>query len=323
MARESVLQLRALCRDIAIAEPVVRYAARLTRASDPSAKDAPDVVKKAVRFGAAVRGAQSLVLAAKAVALCEGRPNVSFNDIQKVSKPALRHRGIIRSFEGEGRRRDDRRDRRGAPRRRPDTPVPGQRGAEGAGLMGATTHAEAGPGAGRARRSVATPSSALATEPVASASASSAIERDAGKPSAPPARHPHPTHLRQRGGRRLRLAGLRRHDREPDDRRAQGQRRASVASSATYVERDSFGSKAPFAVTAGHAVTVRLADARAQRPGCLSSYAARERRAQHRDRGDARHAEHGGGAADARRHRQPEPPRHSGPRVAHHGRRTR
>jgi MoxR-like ATPase len=100
MARESVLQLRALCRDIAIAEPVVRYAARLTRASDPSAKDAPDVVKKAVRFGAAVRGAQSLVLAAKAVALCEGRPNVSFADVQKVAKPSLRHR-IIRSFEGE------------------------------------------------------------------------------------------------------------------------------------------------------------------------------------------------------------------------------
>jgi MoxR-like ATPase len=100
MARESVLQLRALCRDIAIAEPVVRYAARLTRASDPTAKDAPDLVKKGVRFGAAVRGAQSLVLAAKAVALCEGRANVSFNDVQKVAKPALRHR-IIRSFEGE------------------------------------------------------------------------------------------------------------------------------------------------------------------------------------------------------------------------------
>jgi len=100
LAQAGVLQLRALCRDIAIAEPVVRYAARLVRASDPVAKDAPELVKKGVRFGAAVRGAQSLVLAAKAVALCEGRANVSFNDIQKVAKPALRHR-IIRSFEGE------------------------------------------------------------------------------------------------------------------------------------------------------------------------------------------------------------------------------
>jgi MoxR-like ATPase len=100
LTREGVMQLRALCRDVAVAEPVIRYAARFVRASDPTSKDAPELVKRGVRFGAAVRGAQSLVLAAKAVALCEGRPNVSFNDIQKVAKPALRHR-IIRSFEGE------------------------------------------------------------------------------------------------------------------------------------------------------------------------------------------------------------------------------
>ncbi|CAN5599223.1 MoxR family ATPase [soil metagenome] len=100
LTREGVLQLRSLCREVAVAEPVVRYAARFVRASDPTSKDAPDLVKRGVRFGAAVRGAQSLVLGAKAVALCEGRPNVSFQDIQKVAKPALRHR-IIRSFEGE------------------------------------------------------------------------------------------------------------------------------------------------------------------------------------------------------------------------------
>jgi MoxR-like ATPase len=41
-----------------------------------------------------------LVLAAKAVALCEGRAHVSFGDIQRVAKPCLRHR-MIRSFEGE------------------------------------------------------------------------------------------------------------------------------------------------------------------------------------------------------------------------------
>ena len=100
LTREGVMQLRTLCRDVAVAEPVIRYAARFVRASDPASKDAPDLVKRGVRFGAAVRGAQSMVLAAKAVALCEGRPNVSFHDLQKVAKPALRHR-IIRSFEGE------------------------------------------------------------------------------------------------------------------------------------------------------------------------------------------------------------------------------
>jgi MoxR-like ATPase len=100
LTREQVLVLREMCRDVAVAEPILRYAARLVRASDPLAKEAPEIVKKGLRYGAGVRGAQSLVLAAKAVALCEGRPNVSFGDIANVAKPALRHR-LIRSFEGE------------------------------------------------------------------------------------------------------------------------------------------------------------------------------------------------------------------------------
>jgi MoxR-like ATPase len=98
--RDGVLSLRTMCRDVAVAEPILRYAARLVRASDPSTGEAPEAAKRALRYGAGVRGAQSLVLAAKAVALCEGRANVSFEDVKRVAKPALRHR-LIRSFEGE------------------------------------------------------------------------------------------------------------------------------------------------------------------------------------------------------------------------------
>ncbi|HEY8038549.1 MAG TPA: AAA family ATPase [Polyangiaceae bacterium] len=98
--RDGVLALREMCRDVAVAEPVLRFAARLVRASDPSAREAPETVRRALRYGAGVRGAQSLVLAAKAMALCEGRANISFDDVKRVAKPALRHR-LIRSFEGE------------------------------------------------------------------------------------------------------------------------------------------------------------------------------------------------------------------------------
>jgi MoxR-like ATPase len=98
--RDGVMALRGMCRDVAVAQPVLRYAARLVRASDPSAAEAPETVKRALRYGAGVRGAQSLVLAAKAVALCEGRAQVSFEDVKRVARPALRHR-LIRSFEGE------------------------------------------------------------------------------------------------------------------------------------------------------------------------------------------------------------------------------
>jgi MoxR-like ATPase len=58
------------------------------------------LVRRAVRYGAGVRGAQSLVLAAKAVALLEGRAHVAFADLQKTAAPVLRHR-ILLSFEGE------------------------------------------------------------------------------------------------------------------------------------------------------------------------------------------------------------------------------
>ena len=100
LGRDELLSLRALCRDVAVAEPVLRYAARLVRASDPALPGAPDLVKRGLRFGAGVRGAQSLVLAAKAVALLDGRAHVALADLQRVSKPVLRHR-LIRSFEGE------------------------------------------------------------------------------------------------------------------------------------------------------------------------------------------------------------------------------
>jgi MoxR-like ATPase len=100
LGRDEVLALRALCRDIAIADPVLRYASRLVQTSAPDNAAAPELVRRSVRYGAGVRGGQALVLAAKAVALLEGRAQVAFADIARVALPVLRHR-IIRSFEGE------------------------------------------------------------------------------------------------------------------------------------------------------------------------------------------------------------------------------
>jgi len=100
LTQEDVLRLRSLCRSVVVAEPILRYAARLVAASDPLSSSASERTKHAVRYGAGVRGAQSLILAAKSIALLEGRAHVAFADVQKVALPALRHR-ILRSFEGE------------------------------------------------------------------------------------------------------------------------------------------------------------------------------------------------------------------------------
>jgi len=96
----SVLSLRGLVREVAIADPLMRYVARLVRASDPSLEGAATAAKSFLRYGAGVRGGQSIVLAAKVRALMEGRAHVSFADLRRVALPALRHR-IIPNFEAE------------------------------------------------------------------------------------------------------------------------------------------------------------------------------------------------------------------------------
>ena len=100
LTHTEVLTLMRTCRAIVASKDVLQYAARVVAASDPANAAAPELVRTSLRFGAGVRGAQSLVLAAKAAALLDGRANIAFNDINLVAMPVLRHR-LIRSFEGE------------------------------------------------------------------------------------------------------------------------------------------------------------------------------------------------------------------------------
>lgn len=97
---KELARMQALCRDIAIGRPALELAAQLARCSAPDSDGAPELVKKAVQYGAGVRAAQAMVLTAKARALLDGRPNVGFEDVRAAAKPALRHR-LILSFEAE------------------------------------------------------------------------------------------------------------------------------------------------------------------------------------------------------------------------------
>ncbi len=89
-----------LVRRVPVAESVMRYALELARTTRPKSKQAPEVVKKWVAFGASVRAAQYLVLGAKARALTSGRYHVSFDDIRALSHPVLRHR-VLTNFHAE------------------------------------------------------------------------------------------------------------------------------------------------------------------------------------------------------------------------------
>ena len=100
MDGNEIVDWRRFVRGVVLADHVADYATRLVLASQPTADDAPEAVKKYVRYGSSPRGAQALILAAKVLALLDGRVNVSFKDIKSAAYPALRHRMLL-SFEAE------------------------------------------------------------------------------------------------------------------------------------------------------------------------------------------------------------------------------
>ncbi len=95
-----IMHLRRVVRDVPCASVVLRYAARLVGASDPENPNAASVAKECLQYGAGVRAAQALLLAAKVNAILNGRAHVAIQDVQRVAKPALRHR-LILGFEAE------------------------------------------------------------------------------------------------------------------------------------------------------------------------------------------------------------------------------
>ena len=98
MTADDILRIRQVIYDMPIADAVMDYAMNLVYNTHPELKDVPDITKKYVSNGASPRAAQAIVKTAKARALMEHRFNVSFEDIQYVAFPVLRHR-MICNFE--------------------------------------------------------------------------------------------------------------------------------------------------------------------------------------------------------------------------------
>jgi MoxR-like ATPase len=92
--------LQKAVRDVVAPAPVTEFAARVVLATQPGDAGAPDEVRRWVRYGSGPRGAQTLVLAAKARALQDGRFFAGIEDLEALVEPALGHR-LALNFDGQ------------------------------------------------------------------------------------------------------------------------------------------------------------------------------------------------------------------------------
>ena len=89
---EELLKMRAVAKTIPIASDVLEYAMRMVAATHSASPDATPTTKRYIRDGASPRAAQALITSAKVRALIKGRYNVSYEDINTLAIPVLRHR---------------------------------------------------------------------------------------------------------------------------------------------------------------------------------------------------------------------------------------
>jgi MoxR-like ATPase len=102
---QEILDFQELVRMVPIADSLAKYVVNLVRCTRPKNSEAPDIVKKYVNYGASVRAAQFIVLAAKARALSRRRYHVTYEDITSLATPVMRHR-ILLNFHAESDRVD-------------------------------------------------------------------------------------------------------------------------------------------------------------------------------------------------------------------------
>ena len=88
----TILQMRELAKDVPVIDDVINYAMNLVANTHPELKETSETAKKYIKYGASPRAGQALITAAKIRALINGNYNVSYEDIDALAYPVLRHR---------------------------------------------------------------------------------------------------------------------------------------------------------------------------------------------------------------------------------------
>ena len=88
----TILEMRKFAVGVPVIQDVLDYAMRLVHKTHPEVDETSEVARKYVKFGASPRACQALITGGKIKALMEGNYNVSYDDIDALAFPVLRHR---------------------------------------------------------------------------------------------------------------------------------------------------------------------------------------------------------------------------------------
>ncbi len=108
LSAKAIVNLQKLVNSVAVSPYIIKYVARLVRATRPKDVLAPEFVREWVDWGAGPRAGQFLIAGGKAIAAMDGRFSVSIEDVRKIAVPVLRHR-VSTNFQSqaEGMQSDD------------------------------------------------------------------------------------------------------------------------------------------------------------------------------------------------------------------------
>lgn len=89
---ETILQMRELAKTVPVLDEILDYAMELVASTHPELEGASETAKKYIKYGCSPRAAQAIITTAKVRALVNGNYNVSYDDIDALAYPVLRHR---------------------------------------------------------------------------------------------------------------------------------------------------------------------------------------------------------------------------------------
>ena len=100
LSGRAIVNIQKLVGSVAVSEYIVKYVARLVRATRPKDPQAPAYVRDLVDWGAGPRAGQFLIQGGKAMAAMDGRFSVSLDDVRRIAIPVLRHR-VATNFQAQ------------------------------------------------------------------------------------------------------------------------------------------------------------------------------------------------------------------------------